>query len=164
MTTFTYTYAPTVEVLKNGGEMPFKVLADKLMAQDPRRFRVEKTVETAIDRYAHCLTSDGAVVRFNKNSDRYARFSIMERDIQSALHGAIENMEEFQLYPFKTRKNSDSCYLNIPWSEIPKDPHEEEHNMHYPDGCDFRGNGEDSCRVGCRVSENVLRKHSLAQS
>ena len=161
MATFTYTFCTISQVLKNGGEIGFERLADILMQQEPQRFRDKKTVEMAVLKYTSCLIFDGGTVRFNKGAKRYAKYDIMERDVQAYLHGAVPGMDNWALYPFKTRKNSDTCYLGIPWGEIPKDPDEEKYNMNYPKGCDFRGEGEDSCRTGCMASKEVLRKYGL---
>jgi hypothetical protein len=161
MATFTYTFGTINQVLKNNGKMRFSELANVLMNLDPRRFRDERTVETAITDYTACLKFDGGIVEFNKNAKRYAKFDIMERDVQAALHNSIDNMGQWALYPFKTRKNSDKCYLGILWNEIPRDEDEKRYNMNYPQGCDFRGEGENSCRAGCGVDEIVLKKYKL---
>ncbi len=162
MATFTYAFCTINQVLKNGGEMEFSELARVLTQQDPRRFRDEKTVEMAVVRYTDCLRFGGRTVSFDRNAKKYAKFGIMERDIQAALHESIPNMDEWALYPFKTRKNSNSCYLGIPWEEIPKDPDEgDKYNINYPIGCDFRAEGEDTCRSGCRVSEDVLKRYGI---
>lgn len=163
MATFTLTYAPIAEVIRNEGMIKFKTLAGKLMTQDPSRFRDEKTVEDAIDGYAGCLIFNGDIVKFNKDAKRYAQNFILERDVQAALHSTMPNMEKWVLYPFKTRKNSEFCYLDIPWKEIPKDSDEEKYNMNYPPLCDFMGQGEYACTASCGVEQNVLIKLGIIQ-
>lgn len=163
MATWTLTFLPIHQVLRNGGEMIFSDLAAKLIELDPRRFRDVINVERAITTYAHCLEYDAqtGTVRFNKEAGRYARFGMMERSIQFALHESVPSMEDWQLYPLKTRRNSGACYLGISWESIPRDPDNERKNVPYEDDCDFREEGEDNCRAGCGVSEEVLRKYSL---
>lgn len=159
MTTFALTLMPILKTLENGGEINFKILSNELIKLDPRRFRDLRCVEEGIDHYTACLTFKDEIVRYNKDSKNYAKFSIMERDIQAILHEAIKNMEEFQLYPFKTRKNSDKCYIGIKWKDIPKD--NDGLDKSYNSSCNYRKDGLDECHAGCRVKEDVLRLYGL---
>jgi len=81
----------------------------------------------------------------------------MERSIQAGLHATIPNMEEFQLYPFKTRNNSERCYLGIDWADIPED----ESGEPFPLTCDFRGNGNDACTLDCGISKDIVRRYGF---
>jgi len=163
MATWTLTFLPTQQVLLAGGKIKFDDLSTKLMSLDPRRFMSISEVENAITRYAKCLTLDASsgIVRFNREADRYARFGLMERSIQFALHESVPNMEEWQLYPLKARKNAMICYMGTPWESIPRDKEHEERNIPYDLGCDFRGNGRDACNAGCGVSTTILKNYGL---
>ena len=147
MTTFAWTFYPIQLVIEAGGRISFKDLAEKLTNLDPQRFRSEEIVQRAVEKYNSCLKYDGVNVSFDKTAGKYAQFDIMERDVQSMLHKAIPDMEKWQLYPFKTRKNSKECYVGYPWSKIPLCPGEEE----FPRLCDFRAFGEDLCYGRCGV-------------
>lgn len=157
MTTFTWTFYPILKTLEAGGTISFKNLAEKLMGDVPGAFRDEETVQRAIERYTGCLNYDGATVSFNRSAKTYAKHGIMERYLQSLLHKAVPNMEDYQLYPFKTRKNSITCYLNAPWKIIPLDELEKEGKVDFPRRCDFRCEGNDCCSLGCGVSEEFFR-------
>ena len=143
---------PIAGVIKHGGEVIFSQLAEELMALDPTRFRSLERVEEAVTEHNSCLKYDGDMVRFDKNAVRYSNGSfMMERFTQAFLHSMFgEKMEEFALYPYKTRKNSDACYVGEPWENIPL--HETETGppyLSYPLLCDFRQTGHDECTVAC---------------
>jgi hypothetical protein len=161
MATFTLAFSPTMLVLQNGGRIKISDLHKKLFGIRPLLFRDEKSVEEAIDTYIACLKIEGEEVVFNREAQHYTKIvNIYEREIQEALHGAIPDMERWQLYPFKTRSNSPECYIGIPWAEIPNNdmrmgqPGESD----YPEMCDFDGK---QCRTGCRVSDEVLRRRGF---
>ncbi len=165
MTTGTYECLPTAIVLLSGGSMLFDDLANKLMSADPSRFRGISKVEEAVNRYSNCLENNGHRITYNKNSKSYSKFNsaINERHVQRWLHQTVPDMEKWQLYPFKTPSNSESCYLNIPWKEIPKDTSEIHLQEKYRSGvnykCDFRCEGENSCTASCGISEETKRKY-----
>ncbi len=162
MVTWTLTFLPIQQVLLNDGKIEFGELAKKCVSQDPIRFRDIKTLENALERYIDCLkyNEQTGSVEFNKNARKYAKGFLTERSIQFALHTSVSDMEKWQLYPMIIRSNSKKCYLGIPWEEIPKDPDFCE-DAPYDFHCNFRGEGKDSCRTGCRVSEDILRKYGL---
>jgi len=151
--TFTLTFYPIIKTLEAGGRISFKDLAEKLISTVPGVFRDEKMVQRAIENYSGCLKYDGATVSFDRDARNYAKYGIMERQLQSLLHKSIPNMEEFQLYPFKTRKNSVTCYLGAPWSHIPIGEEEKEEGVDFPSHCDFRKDGVDGCGLGCGASD-----------
>jgi hypothetical protein len=164
MVTWTHTFVPILHVLLAGGEIEFGKLADEAMSTDPSRFRDVRTVELAVDSCCHCLDYDDArgVVKYNRNAGKYSNSSfLLERSVQYALHEAVPNMEDWQLYPLVTKLNSEKCYLGISWNDIPEDiggMEDAPFNTH----CDFRNDGKDHCRLGCRVDESILKKCGLA--
>ena len=148
MTTWTLSTIPIAMVLKNGGKMKFSELANTLMEGDPTRFKDLKTVEKAVNNYNQCLDFDGDKVVFNKEAKQYAAYPIQERSVQAFLHSALKSTaEEWQLYPYKSRKNSSECYMGISWENIPGEDSPDQ--VSYPVDCDFRLEGEDSCNGGC---------------
>jgi len=161
MVTFTLTFSPILEVLKNGGSIRLKDLVGKLSGGNPNTFREVRNTEHAIDTYSACLVIEGGIVKFNRKAKKYAKHGVMERDVQYALHESVENMGEYELYPLKTRENSDRCYLGILWGDIPEEPDEKKYEMNYPPGCDFRDDGSDRCTVGCGVSDDILERYNL---
>jgi hypothetical protein len=163
MVTWTLTFLPIQQVLLNDGKIEFGKLAEKCMSQDPRRFRDIKTLENALKVYTDCLkyNEQTGVVEFDRYAKRYAKTCLIERSIQFALHTSVSDMEKWQLYPMIIRSNSKKCYLGIPWEEIPKDPDFCE-DAPYDFHCDFREEGRNTCKTGCRVSEDTLRKYGVA--
>ena len=153
------TYGAISEVLKNGGSIWIEDLHRKLVELDPRRFRGDNIVEYIVDNLTSCLTIEGAHVKYNKRSKKYAKISmaVFERTIQQALHGSIPNMEKWQLYPYLDRKNSANCYVGIPWREIPAKKEDPQINI----DCDFRINETDECHARCGVTEETLKKYGL---
>jgi|AntAceMinimDraft_18_1070375.scaffolds.fasta_scaffold117436_2 hypothetical protein len=166
MTTGTYACLPTQQVLLAGGRISFNNLASRLMSIDPSRFRDISNVDKAIENYSPCLENKNGQIIYNKKARSYSYGSIssFEREVQAWLHLSVLNMEKWQLYPFKTPLNSKRCYMNIPWKDIPRDNHEDDLPEKYKKGqnykCDFRCKGEDSCKLGCGISEKVLRKYA----
>ena len=157
MATFTLTYLPIVSVLENGGCMKLDDLAKSLCEKILVTFRDKSTVENAINTYVECLDVENELVKFNREAKTYAKFSIMERDIQDNLHGKLENMKEFELYPHKTRKNSDCCHIGVPWKDIPVGECEEMYKTNNPGDCDFRIDGKDNCALGCGIDEAFFK-------
>ena len=166
MTTWAYTFLPIQQVLLNGGEMEFGALAKKLMGLDPGRFRDESIVDKAIQSYVNCLENIDGIVVFERSAKKYASVTEMERSVQYALHNSVPDMEKWQIYPMKIRSNSKRCYLGILWEEIPRDPNRGNYKRDLPfdDNCDFREEGEDSCKTRCRVGRDILRKYGLILS
>jgi len=97
-----------------------------------------------------CLVIEGNRVVYDKSARKYAQLALFERSIQKALHDTLPTMNEWQLYPHLTTKNSERCYLGVSWKEVPT-----------PNDCDFRCEGEDSCHLGCAVKKDVLKKYGF---
>lgn len=152
MVTGTLTMIPPIIVLKNGGKISLKKLEEKCLEIDTGRFEGED-MKGIIERYSSCLKEKNGVVRFDTESVKYAKHGIMERSLQFILHSAIPEMEKWQLYPLKTKKNSPTCYIGAPWEIIPIDSQE----VNYNTFCDFRWDGKDHCTLGCGVDENYFR-------
>jgi hypothetical protein len=158
MVTFILTSYPILKVLEHGGRVRFDELANELMGIDPRRFRDVSRVEEGIEHYSMCLKMEDGYVVYDKEAKNYAAFDIHERDTQALLHNKIPDMEKFELYPFKTRKNSDRCYIGISWEEIPVSEEAKRLGMTYEPRCNF-SNG--ACTAHCGVDEETLRKYGL---
>ncbi len=152
MTTGTWTIIPPLIVLKNNGKIQFDDLQKKLVEIDQGRF-LDSDLHDILRTYINCLKEEGNFVIFDKNAKRYAKHGIYERNLQFILHSAIPEMEKWQLYPLKTRKNSSICYIGVPWEIIPRDFQE----VNYINQCDFRWDGEDNCTLGCGVDEKNFR-------
>lgn len=165
MTAGTYSCLPTQQVLIAGGMIEFNTLAEKLMSIDPSRFRSISNVEDAINNYSPCLENNGDLVSYNKNSKKYSWSGMAhdEREIQAWLYRSVPDMKRWELYPFKTPSNSENCYFNIPWKEIPRDNSEDVLKKEYRKGqnykCDFRCNGENSCTGNCGISRETIKKY-----
>lgn len=158
MTTAVWAVYPVLHVIQHGGSVSFKTLCKELLDFDPRRFETEKNVQTAIDNYSACLTIEGEDVLFDRNAGKYSKIPLYERMVQAALHKVLpDKMKEFQLYPFLDTKNSQACYIGMPWSSIPSGSFERDST--YPDFCDYRTQGEDSCRLGCGLEASVLENY-----
>ena len=139
MATWTRTYLPIKVVLTMGGELNFKNLAEIVMQEEPMRFRDMSVLEDALDYYIDCLIYEDGKVRYNKDAIKYTKKGLFERSIQFVLHGSVRDMEKWQLYPLKTRKNSKTCYIGVPWEEIPPETQiEGEEVKPYIESCDFR--------------------------
>jgi hypothetical protein len=156
MATSTITFLPIFFVLKNKGSMRLDELTKSLCDEVPVTFGDGSNVERDIETYIECLTINDGLVRFNSEARTYAKISMMERDIQRALHGYIEDMEKFQLYEYKTRENSHTCHIGVPWDKIPVDDNEKRYKEGAPMDCDFRNDGEDACRLGCGVDQSLF--------
>ena len=163
MATFTWTFCTIEKVLQLGGEVEFGKLAELLASEVPERFRDIKNVERAITNYTACLKYENGIVRFDRKAISYAKFGIMERDVQFALHTSLPNMEEWQLYPLIIRTNSKKCPAGIPWEEIPRSQYFDEERFPYDSGCDFRANQHDGCTAHCRVSKDIFKKYRLVE-
>ena len=156
MATFSLNLVPVMEVLLSGGRMKISELADKVFEMNPILFREGSLLRT-IDAYSACLKIDGGSVVFDRSAESYTRFVyIYERAVQAAVHGAVPDMEKWQLYPFKTRDNSDSCYIGVPWSDIPDtDMFGQKEKRRYSTRCDYK---KGSCTGRCGVSDGALAK------
>jgi len=153
MTTLSWTGLPIIALLTltDNGSMSFRELAHHLTITRPETFRDENTLEIALDRYIACLAFESGVVSFNRNARKYTKHSSAERNVQSWLHKAVPDMERWQLYPFRDRRNSKECYLEFPWECIALSEEERRGFQNYPPGCDFRCDGSDSCKHGCGI-------------
>ena len=156
MVTGALTMIPPLLVLKNGGEIGLEELERKCLDVDERRFGGQD-LSHSIQTYCACLKIEEGRVKFDKEAKRYAgmRLGVYERELQAVLHGAIPNMEDWELYPFKTRKNSSVCNIGAPWEIIPKDEEKQDYHM----SCDFRCSGEDNCKLGCGADEKYFGKN-----
>ena len=162
MATFTWTYLPILTVLQNGGSMNLKELSEKLNSASQRHFQDMSRVEFALKNYVECLkVVEGDRVVYDRNAKKYAKIFIMERDVAHLLHEHIPNMSSFQLYPYTTPQNSPTCPVGVPWKDVPRDEESARARQDPYTQCDFRCEGEDSCRLGCGVKEQVLRKLGL---
>jgi len=137
--------------------MEFDKLKTALCEQVPVTFRDGSSLERDIGTYIECLTIHDGIVRFNKEAKRYGKVGNMERYIQAGIHKAIENIEKFQLYPYRTRKDSDTCYIGVPWDNVPVGEGEKMYGHNAPRSCDFRSEGNDSCRRGCGIEKSFFR-------
>lgn len=159
----TYECLPIQQVLLAGGMISFDDLATRLMSIDPHRFRDVSNVEDAVNNYSICLENNGHIVTYNRNAKRYSKHGF-ERDVQLWLHNSVPNMEKWQLYPFKSPSNSDKCYIDISWKDIPE-PNEKNIREEYRTGvntsCDFRKEGEDGCGFGCGISHENIKKNGF---
>jgi hypothetical protein len=165
MSVSTKTLIPIFVVLRAGGEIDFSKLVKECWEIDPARLSTSGEIASSIGRYAECLVHDKSAgkVRFNKNARRYVKIRLLERSTQFLLHNMVKiPPETWQLYPLIVRSNSERCYLGIPWEEIPIDLNYDVERMPYDLHCDFREEGENSCRTGCRVSDEILKKYNLA--
>ena len=156
MVSSTLAALPIAGVIKHRGSVKFEQLAQELMTVDPSRFRDIERVEEAVTKYNSCLIYDGDVVRFNYGASRYSNGTfMMERSTQMFLHSMFgDRMKEFALYPFMTRKNSDTCYVGTRWEDISLDETERSPpNLPYPILCDFRQNGLEECTGACGVRQ-----------
>jgi hypothetical protein len=141
------------------GFVPKMWLARKIFNNNSLNF---EAVEHAIDRYTKCLIIREGFVIYNRLADRYTRIAdVYERSIQAGLHANVPEMEKWQLYEYKTRDNSDKCYMQIPWSEIPEDPFFRSAKIRYQPNCNFRCNGKDTCTGRCGVKEEILDRHRM---
>ncbi len=145
-------YHSQIIVLKNNWKIKFDDLQKKLVEIDKRRFG-NSDLHSILRTYIVCLKEEGDFVIFDKNAKRYAKHGIAERSLQFVLHSAIPEMEKWQLYPLKTRKNSSTCYIGAPWEIIPRDSQE----VNYINLCDFRWDGEDNCTLKCGVDKKYFR-------
>ena len=119
-------------------------------------------MERAVDQYTRCLMIKDGIVTYNWQADRYTRIaSVYERSIQAGLHANVPEMEKWQLYEYKNRSNSDKCYMQIPWTDIPEDLFFRSAKIRYQPNCDFRCTGKDTCTGRCGVKEEILSRHGL---
>jgi hypothetical protein len=160
MATSGSTFFPILVVLQKGGGIELGRLTQEL--NKFRGFGDVEAVEHAIDRYTKCLIIREGFVIYNRLADRYTRIAdVYERSIQAGLHANVPEMEKWQLYEYKTRDNSDKCYMQIPWSEIPEDPFFRSAKIRYQPNCNFRCNGKDTCTGRCGVKEEILDRHRM---
>jgi hypothetical protein len=150
----THAILPILAVLENGGRMSLEKLAIDLIKRDPNRFG--RDVRGIIENNINCLKIDGDNVVYDKTATSYTKhWSLIERSAQQLFHNAIPNMEEFQLYPYTTRKNSPYCNLGIPWENIPEEDHPE--GLEWfgdQQNCNFREQGKKHCGFSCGIDEN----------
>lgn len=91
---------------------------------------------------------------YNAEAEKYCSASLFEREVQVLLHMRIPEFDDIALYPLKTRHNSQTCYVGIPWKFIPKGDEYEEKLGIPPYCCDmipWKG-----CSARCRVDEKVI--------
>jgi hypothetical protein len=151
----TQSILPIGFVIENNGRISLKELSDKLFEADQRRFRNLETVRGAIENHIACLDIVEEEVIYNKNSKSYTKeFQLVERSAQNYLHNKIPNMKEWELYEYKTRKNSNSCNMKIDWKNIPLDESPIEWFGLQPN-CDFREQGNEYCTFSCNPDYNA---------
>jgi len=115
-------------------------------------------VERAITNYTGCLKIEiGDRVRFNRVAETYARFDIMEREVDVLLHEQVPDMKRFELYPHISPKTSPTCQLGVPWEQVPRDEMAVKQGGDPYIRCDFRQK-ERRCSLGCGVKEDLLRE------
>jgi hypothetical protein len=157
MTIAAHSILPILAVLENGGRINIEELSRKLVRMDPNRFREDASgLIRGIESNINCLKIEGNNVIFDKTANSYTKhFSLIERSAQRLLHNSIPNMNEWELYPYMTRKNSTTCNLGIDWEDIP-----EENNVKGPEwfgyqqNCNFREQGKKYCGFCCGIEKN----------
>ena len=148
----TQSILPIGFVLENNGRITLKELSDKLFKADQRRFRGDIT--PIIEKNIECLKIEGEEVVYNRGANSYTKhYSLIERSAQNYLHRKIANMEDWKLYPYKTRENSERCNENMAWEDIPK----EESQIKWfglQINCDYREQGNKHCKFSCGIDAN----------
>ena len=155
MTVATHSILPIGFVIENNGRISMKELSDKLHKADSRRFRggdLSPIIETNIG----CLKIEGEDVVYNRKATSYTKhFGLIERSAQNYLHNKIPTMKDWELYEYKTRKNSERCNENVEWKNIPEGKSQIEW-FGLQENCDYRVQGNKHCTFSCNVDSNAV--------
>ena len=161
---FVRTALPIVAVLERGqGTLTLADLTGMLTKHDSRRFPDDATVVFAIEQYIACLKIEEGMVSYDRNASNYTQHvALRERLVQQFLHQVVKGMERFQLYPFHDRMNSPSCYIGVPWEQVPPNEHigMGAPASDVPLACDYRFDGLNQCSGACGV-DRMTRMRAL---